>query len=122
MRLKVRMPLRSLLAGQSALWRVPAAEMAYQILSRSVCMEGSPCQLWEGHHYGKSRMNKPFQISRRSFFKRCTAIAAATGLPLWFVQRELQADEPARRTLGPNDHPRIALIGCGGMGQGDAQN
>src|SRR5689334_4351964 len=67
-------------------------------------------------------MNKPFQISRRSFLSRCTAIAAATGLPLWFVQRELHADEPARRTLGPNDRPRVALIGCGGMGQGDAQN
>ncbi len=67
-------------------------------------------------------MNKPFQISRRSFLQHCTAIAGATGLPLWFVQRELQADEPAKRPIGPNDRPRIALIGCGGMGQGDAQN
>src|ERR1700733_6287728 len=67
-------------------------------------------------------MNKPFQISRRSFLKNCTAIAVATGLPLWFVQRELEADEPTKRTIGPNDRPRIALIGCGGQGQGDAQN
>ncbi|MEI6233367.1 MAG: Gfo/Idh/MocA family oxidoreductase [Planctomycetota bacterium] len=67
-------------------------------------------------------MNAPFQISRRSFLKRCSVIAAATGLPLWFVQREMQADEPVKRPIGPNDRPRVGLIGCGGMGQGDAQN
>src|SRR4051812_42127980 len=71
---------------------------------------------------GKSCMNKPFQISRRSFLRRCTVVAAATGLPLWFVQRELDADEPVRRTIGPNDRPGIGLIGCGGMGQGDASS
>ena len=31
----------------------------------------------------------PFQISRRSFIRRVSATAAATGLPLWFVEREL---------------------------------
>src|SRR5262245_20716833 len=67
-------------------------------------------------------MNKPFQISRRSFLTTSTTLAAATGLPLWFVQRELQADERPGRTIGPNDRPGVALIGCGGMGQGDAQN
>jgi len=36
----------------------------------------------------------PFEISRRTFLKRCTMLAAATGLPLWFVQRqELAAAE-----------------------------
>ena len=63
-------------------------------------------------------MLKAFQISRRSFLKRCTAIAGATGLPVWFVQRELEADEPVKAT----ERPRIGLIGCGGMGQGDAEN
>jgi predicted dehydrogenase len=68
-------------------------------------------------------MSKPFQISRRSFLATCTATAAATGLPLWFVERELaHAAEPARKPLGPNDRPGIALVGCGGMGRGDAGN
>ncbi len=65
---------------------------------------------------------KPFQISRRSFLSICTATAAATGLPLWFVERELSAATPARKPLGPNDRAAIALIGCGGMGRGDAGN
>ena len=30
-------------------------------------------------------------ISRRTFVRDCATIAAATGLPLWFVQRELEA-------------------------------
>lgn len=66
-----------------------------------------------------------FQISRRVFFQRCCAIAAATSLPLWFIEREMaQAAEPPR-IPSPNDRPGIALIGCGGMGSGDlrmAQN
>jgi predicted dehydrogenase len=66
--------------------------------------------------------SKSFQISRRSFLHRCTATAAATGLPLWFVERELaHAVEPAK-TVAPNDRPGIALIGCGGQGSGDAGN
>lgn len=65
----------------------------------------------------------PFQINRRSFLSRCAATAAATGLPLWFTERELaQAAAPRRRTLSPNDRPAIALIGCGGMGRGDTGN
>jgi predicted dehydrogenase len=65
---------------------------------------------------------KSFQISRRSFLRRCSATAAATGLPLWFVERELAlAAEPAK-AVSPNDRPSIALIGCGGQGSGDAGN
>lgn len=49
--------------------------------------------------------------------------AAATGLPFWFVERELAlAAEPVAKTLSPNARPGVALIGCGGMGRGDAQN
>jgi predicted dehydrogenase len=65
--------------------------------------------------------HKPFQISRRSFIRRVSATAAATGLPLWFVERELaRAESPAKPVTSPNDRPAIALIGCGGMGTGDA--
>jgi len=67
-------------------------------------------------------MTKPFHISRRSFITRCATIAAATGLPLWFVERELAAQEPPKTTRSPNDRPGVALVGCGGMGRGDAKN
>jgi predicted dehydrogenase len=63
-----------------------------------------------------------FNISRRIFLQRCGLLAAATGLPLWFVERQqLLAAEPAK-TLTPNDRPGIALVGCGGMGKADAAN
>ena len=71
-------------------------------------------------------MPKPFHISRRSFLARCTATAAATGLPLWFIKEQLavaaEAATNAPPLPSPNDRPGIALIGCGGMGQGDASN
>ncbi len=69
-------------------------------------------------------MNKPFHITRRSFLSRCTAVAATTGLPLWFVERELAtvAQDAAPVPKSANDRPGIALVGCGGMGTGDAQN
>ena len=63
---------------------------------------------------------------RSSFLQRCSLAAAATGLPLWFVQRELAAAEVAGvispNVSSPNDRPGLALIGCGSQGQGDAQN
>jgi predicted dehydrogenase len=70
------------------------------------------------------RMTKQFQISRRSFVQRCALTAAATGLPLWFIQRDQAqaADQAAPQLPSPNDRPSIALIGCGGMGTGDGQN
>ena len=67
-------------------------------------------------------MNKPFQISRRSFLQRSALAAAATGLPMWFVERDLAAAEGVKTITSPNARPGVALIGCGGMGQGDAQN
>ncbi len=63
---------------------------------------------------------RPFQISRRSFLQRCTATAAATGLPAWFLEREAALAAPAPKPAGANDRPAIALVGCGGMGRGDA--
>jgi len=66
-------------------------------------------------------MYKPFQISRRSFVRHCAATAAATGVPLWFIERELSAaQEAAPPSVSPNDRPGIALIGCGGQGVHDA--
>jgi hypothetical protein len=64
---------------------------------------------------------KSFHVSRRSFLKRCSVIAATAGLPVWFVERGLAA-QPAKSTTSPNDRPGIALIGCGGQGTRDAQN
>ncbi len=62
------------------------------------------------------------QISRRSFVKRCSVIAASTGLPVWFVERQLSAAAVSPASLSANDRPGIALIGCGGMGTGDGRN
>src|SRR4051795_2863121 len=68
-------------------------------------------------------MSTPFQISRRSFLRTCTMAATATGLPLWYLQGELAAAaETAATPASRNDRPGIALVGCGGMGRGDAQN
>jgi predicted dehydrogenase len=64
---------------------------------------------------------KSFFISRRSFLKRCSLAGAAAGLPVWFMERDLAEAAPTRK-LGPNDRPAIALVGCGGMGRGDASN
>ncbi|EDY84265.1 Oxidoreductase family, NAD-binding Rossmann fold protein [Verrucomicrobiia bacterium DG1235] len=62
-----------------------------------------------------------FNVSRRSFLKRCSLTALATGLPLWFVERELAAADAKTSKLSANDRPGIALIGCGGMGGADAE-
>ncbi len=68
-------------------------------------------------------MPKDFQISRRSFIRTCAVTAAATGLPLWFVERELtRAAEQGSISNSPNERPGLALIGCGGQGSGDLQN
>jgi predicted dehydrogenase len=61
-----------------------------------------------------------YQINRRAFLQRSAAVAAATGLPLWYAERiQAQAAEETK-PLSPNDRPGIALIGCGGQGTGDA--
>ena len=42
---------------------------------------------------------------------------------MWFVERELSAAQQAPAAASsPNDRPGIALVGCGGMGRGDAKN
>lgn len=61
---------------------------------------------------------KPFQIHRRRFLQSASALAAATGVPVWY--QEFEAAHAAQpKVLGPNDRPGIALVGCGGQGRGD---
>jgi len=73
---------------------------------------------------GDSGRPAPFNVSRRAFLKRCLAVAAATGVPLWFVEQKLAAAEESKapKKRSANALPGIALIGCGGMGKGDATN
>jgi predicted dehydrogenase len=54
--------------------------------------------------------------------KTCAFSSAAAGLPAWFLQREAAQAAPARKRPGPNNRPAVALVGCGGMGTGDATN
>ena len=58
-------------------------------------------------------------VTRRRFLQ--TAAVAASTLPAWF-QAESDAATPPAPRLGPNDQPAVALVGCGGMGRGDAKN
>jgi predicted dehydrogenase len=75
---------------------------------------------WRARAFNPS-MPEPFHINRRSFIQRGSLIAAATGLPMWFVQRDLaRAAEPdTASSTSPNSRPGLALIGCGGQGSGD---
>jgi predicted dehydrogenase len=49
-------------------------------------------------------------------------LAAVTGLPLWFVERQQLIAAEAAPQLSLNDRPGVAIIGCGGMGKADATN
>src|ERR1700678_3783357 len=62
-----------------------------------------------------------FNISRRAFIRRCSLIAAMTGLPLWFIERQQLSAQDVPSTPAPNDRPGIALVGCGGQGSADAK-
>ena len=65
---------------------------------------------------------KTVGISRRSLLRRCSVLAAMTGLPLWMIERDLHAATEPAKMPSPNERPGIALVGCGGMGRGDAVN
>lgn len=56
-------------------------------------------------------------FSRRLLLKSAAATVAATTLPNWFVEESLGAQQV---TAAGKSKPRIALIGCGGMGVNDA--
>lgn len=64
----------------------------------------------------------PTSTSRRAFLKTATGIAAASSLPVWFVERCLAQEAPRPAARGPNEQLRIGLVGCGGMGTGDGKN
>jgi predicted dehydrogenase len=55
--------------------------------------------------------------NRRRFLKTAAATVAATTLPRWYLE---ELATPSARAA--DDQPAIALIGCGGMGRGDAKN
>jgi predicted dehydrogenase len=59
----------------------------------------------------------PFNFSRRGFLRT----AAAATMPAWYLEECLAQPEPKAPT-SKNDTPGIALVGCGGMGRGDAKN
>ncbi len=61
----------------------------------------------------------PLRDSRRQFLKTAAATAAATTLPGWFLEQSAPAFQPP---ASANDRPGVALVGCGGMGRGDAGN
>ena len=63
-----------------------------------------------------------FDIARRAFLERCGRLAAMTGLPLWFIERQEAEAAQTTKLPTPNDRPGIAIVGCGGMGKGDATN
>jgi predicted dehydrogenase len=62
------------------------------------------------------------QITRRSFMRRMSALAAITGLPLWYLERQVAAAQDVKTVKSPNQRLRMALIGAGNMGTGDAFN
>lgn len=57
--------------------------------------------------------------TRRRFLKTAAAAVAASSLPRWYLD---EIAEAAPQEAGRDDKPAIALIGCGGMGRGDARN
>ncbi len=57
--------------------------------------------------------------NRRSFLQTAAAAAAATSLPNWYLNELAQS---AAAATVADEQPAIALIGCGGMGRGDAKN
>ena len=60
--------------------------------------------------------------SRRAFLKTSAALAAASTLPPWFLNECEGAPATTTKALGANEQPAVALVGCGGMGRGDAKN
>jgi predicted dehydrogenase len=59
--------------------------------------------------------------SRRRFLKSSAGVAAAAALPAWMID-EVRSAQPAQEARSPNEQLGVALVGCGGMGRGDARN
>ncbi|MBI2950434.1 MAG: Gfo/Idh/MocA family oxidoreductase [Verrucomicrobia bacterium] len=59
------------------------------------------------------------RMNRRHFLKTAAALAAASTLPKWYLD-ECESHAATPQPVSPNDQPSFALVGCGGMGRGDA--
>lgn len=57
----------------------------------------------------------PAPIPRRRFLRSSAALAAALGLPAWFLEEAL-AQTDGGKPAAANDRPNIGWIGCGGRG------
>jgi predicted dehydrogenase len=62
----------------------------------------------------------PARTDRRTVLKSGITFAGALCLPRWFIE-EAAALEPPAIPQSPLDKPGILLVGCGGMGRGDAR-
>lgn len=60
---------------------------------------------------------KEFHVSRRRFLASAGLLAATSTLPSWYVNECMAQQGPAPK----QEDLRIALIGCGGQGTGDAR-
>ena len=58
---------------------------------------------------------------RREILKASAAGIALAGLPRWYADEVLAQDTKAP-SKSPNERPGVLLVGCGGMGRGDANN
>jgi myo-inositol 2-dehydrogenase / D-chiro-inositol 1-dehydrogenase len=58
--------------------------------------------------------------TRRDALKTMGIVATSAALPSWFM--EGSSSQAAERETSPNERPRVALVGCGGMGTGDAKS
>jgi predicted dehydrogenase len=56
-------------------------------------------------------------LNRRTLLRRATSAGVALALPKWFLESSVAPVYAAEKL--PNARPRIALIGCGGMGMYD---
>lgn len=64
---------------------------------------------------------RDLSTDRRNFLRTIGVAAAGATLPAWFVEEQRGFAAPTE-SKSPNDRPRIALIGAGGRGSGDAGN
>lgn len=66
-------------------------------------------------------MNSVSSSSRRRFLQTFAGVSAGTALPGWFAA-ECAAQTIAPLPKSPNEQLAVGLVGCGGMGTGDAKN
>ena len=61
-------------------------------------------------------------LSRRRFLQSTGALAAAA-LPAWYLEQcAAMSPQTSTASSAPSEQVRLALIGCGGQGRGDARN